>query len=214
MMQLTAPHSSSGNALQFFFGVGSPYLPRGNSARKLAEETGAVFVWGAVYSPDLIARAGVDPFASGAKRGQYLPEDRTQDAQRWAALYGVPYSEPDWSAVDWRRLALACVAAERHGVGEAYARRLLSLCFSGLASPPTTDSQIVALAEQIGLAGPDFATSLNSPATEEQHEENLRHALTAGAFGVPTFVADDGSLFFGQDRLPLLRWHLRTSIRR
>ena len=50
-------------AVTFYFGPGSRYsylastqLPR------ISEETGARFIWRAVYSPELIARAGSDPF--------------------------------------------------------------------------------------------------------------------------------------------------------
>jgi 2-hydroxychromene-2-carboxylate isomerase len=40
------------------------------------------------------------------------------------------------------------------------------------------------------------------------HQQNIEAALEASAFGVPTFITDTGELFFGQDRLPLLRHHL------
>jgi 2-hydroxychromene-2-carboxylate isomerase len=93
-------------AVTFYFGPGSRYsylastqLPR------ICEETGARFIWRAVYSPELIARAGSDPFHAANRRGQYRPEYRAKDVQRWAALYGIPYSEPDWNRVNWRRLA-------------------------------------------------------------------------------------------------------------
>lgn len=39
---------------------------------------------------------------------------------------------------------------------------------------------------------------------------NLAAALAAGAFGVPTFVAPDGAVFWGKDRLPLLIHHLKS----
>ena len=40
-------------------------------------------------------------------------------------------------------------------------------------------------------------------------ERNLDATLAAGAFGVPSFVVEDGELFWGQDRLPLLVHHLK-----
>lgn len=197
------------NTVTFYFGAGSRYsylastqLPR------LGEETGTQFIWRAVYSPELISRAGSDPFDVVNRRGQYLPDYRDKDARRWAALYAVPYSEPDWKVVNWKRLALACVAAQRRGVAETYANHLLRLCFTPDESPPISDDDLANLARSIGLVGHDFIADLASKETECLHQQNIEAALEDGAFGVPTFITDTGELFFGQDRLPLLRHHL------
>ena len=193
----------------FYFGPGSRYsylastqLPR------ISEETGTRFIWRAVYSPELIARAGSDPFHAANRRGQYRPEYRAKDVQRWAALYGIPYSEPDWDRVNWRRLALACVVADRRGAGDVYANNLLTHCVSGKNSPPATDDDLVDLARLSGLASRHFIADLAHDETEHLHTQNIESALAAGAFGVPTFVTDAGEVFFGQDRLPVLRHHL------
>jgi 2-hydroxychromene-2-carboxylate isomerase len=42
----------------------------------------------------------------------------------------------------------------------------------------------------------------------EETGMNLQDAIRAGAFGVPTFVLETGELFWGQDRLPILRHRL------
>jgi 2-hydroxychromene-2-carboxylate isomerase len=47
-----------------------------------------------------------------------------------------------------------------------------------------------------------------SEAVAAAHRQTLLDALAAGAFGVPSFLVDDGELFWGQDRLVLLRTHL------
>jgi 2-hydroxychromene-2-carboxylate isomerase len=195
--------------ITFYFGPGSRYsylastqLPR------ITQETGARFIWRAIYSPELIARAGSDPFHAANRRGQYLSDYRAKDALRWAAFYCVPYFEPDWDLVDWRRLTLACVAADRQGASEAYASKLLTRCFAQDGSPPVTDSDLVDLARSSGLPSNDFVAQLSNAHTEQSHTETIEAALAAGAFGVPTFVTDTGDLFFGQDRLPLLRHHL------
>ncbi len=49
---------------------------------------------------------------------------------------------------------------------------------------------------------------LDSEATSAAYGDNLADALAAGAFGAPSFVTADGELFWGQDRLPILRDHL------
>jgi 2-hydroxychromene-2-carboxylate isomerase len=183
-------------AVTFYFDPGSRYsylastqLPR------ISEETGARFIWRAVYSPELIVRAGSDPFHAANRRGQYRPEYRAKDVQRWAALYGIPYSEPDWNRVNWRRLALACVAADRRGAGDVYANNLLTHRFSGKHPPPATDDDLIDLARLSGLASHHFIADLAHDETERLHTQNIERALAAGAFGVPTFVTDAGEVF-------------------
>jgi 2-hydroxychromene-2-carboxylate isomerase len=207
MNPLAQPPST--NTVQFFFGSGSRYsYLAASQLPKLAEETGAHFRWRAVYSPELIRRAGADPFAPNARRGQYQDQYRTQDAMRWAAYYGIPYSEPDWHAVDWRQLALACVAADLRNRGDVFARCLFEACFAGGTPPKGGEAELAAIAERAGLPGADLIKMLHDPIVNDRHDRNIRDALDLVVFGVPTFVTQDGELFFGQDRIPLLRRHL------
>lgn len=193
--------------VDFFFGLGSRYsYLAATQMPALARETGATFAWRPLYSRLLITRAGPDPFAAEGRRGQYDPAYRTRDAERWARHYGVPYRDPDWAAIDWRRLAFACVAAELLGKAEAYAWALFAACFDKGETAFDAD-RLAELAAGAGIPAGRFRDLLHSAEVEARHEQNMADALAAGAFGVPTFVVD-GQLFWGQDRLPLLRDYL------
>ena len=194
--------------VDFFFGLGSRYsYLAATQVPLIARETGARFIWRPLYSRVLIARAGRDPFAVDARRGQYESAYRTKDAQRWARYYGVAYVEPDWEAIDWRLLAMACVAAELLGHAEPVARELFAQCFAKGGRSFDPDS-LAALVARLGAPADAFRSLLQSDDLERRHEQTIADALAAGAFGVPSFVVD-GELFWGQDRLPLLRRHLK-----
>ncbi len=194
--------------VDFFFGLGSRYsYLAATQVPLIARETGARFIWRPLYSRVLIARAGRDPFAVDARRGQYESAYRTKDAQRWARYYGVAYVEPDWEAIDWRLLAMACVAAELLGHAEPVARELFAQCFAKGGRSFDPDS-LAALVARLGAPADAFRSLLQSDDVERRHEQTIADALAAGAFGVPSFVVD-GELFWGQDRLPLLRRHLK-----
>jgi 2-hydroxychromene-2-carboxylate isomerase len=194
--------------VRFFFGIGSRYsYLAATQVPRLAGETGARFDWRAIHSPELIAGAGPDPFRAENRRGQYDAAYRTRDAMRWARYYGVGYHEPPWAEIDWKLMALGAVAADSLGAGEAFATRLFRACFAE-AKAPRDIAALVELAQSVGLPAQAFRDALASPATAARHRENLEAARAAGAFGVPSFVLDDGQLFWGQDRLPLLRQEL------
>jgi 2-hydroxychromene-2-carboxylate isomerase len=194
--------------VRFFFGIGSRYsYLAATQVPRLAVETGARFEWRAVHSPELIASSGPDPFRAESRRGQYNGSYRTLDATRWARFYGVAYNEPPWAEIDWRLMALGAVAADTMGAGEGFASSLLRACFAEGRAPRNPET-LAKLAEAVGLPAQEFSDAVASPSTAERHRENLQSALAAGAFGVPSFVLDDGQLFWGQDRLPLLRREL------
>jgi 2-hydroxychromene-2-carboxylate isomerase len=194
--------------VDFYFGPGSRYsYLAATQLGRLAEDTGAVFRWRAVLSADLIAASGDNPFAPDRIRGAYDPDYRSADVTRWARHYGVPFVDIDPDGVDWRALAVACVAADRLAAGETFARKLLERCHAE-GRPPMGDDGLYAFAVEAGLPSDAFARALRAQETANAYADNLSAAIAEGAFGVPSFVADDGELFFGQDRLVLLRDHL------
>lgn len=195
--------------VDFYFSVGSRYsYLAATQVPKLAAETGAAFNWRPLQSRQLIERAGNDPFRVEVRRGQYDPAYRRKDAERWAALYAVPYSDPDWERFDSLRNALACVTARLMGRGEAFARALFDIVFGGRAT--YSDADFLAAAQQAGLDGPALIVGISSPDCHREHQSALEAAARAGAFGVPSFVPETGEMFWGQDRLPLLRHRLMS----
>jgi 2-hydroxychromene-2-carboxylate isomerase len=194
--------------VDFFFGTGSRYSYLAAARIPSVEaRTGAAIRWRAVYSPELMRRVGNDAFACGTLRGQYDPAYRTRDAARWARFLGVPYAEPDFEAVDWHRIALWAVAAELLGAGAAFGAVVLHAAF-GQGAPPASEEELAALARETGLPPASLSDLVGDGAASQAHERNLRDVISAGGFGVPTFVTDDGELFWGQDRVPLLVDHL------
>jgi 2-hydroxychromene-2-carboxylate isomerase len=197
----------------FYFGPGSRYSYLASTQlAKLAEETGVVLRWRPVLSMDLIARDGANPFASGQRRGQYSEEYRARDTARWAQHYGVPFKDPGEN-FDWRKIAMWCVAADLAGKGEAFARWSYHQTFA-LGQPPQRDDAFQDGAAQLGLDPALLRSSVESGAAQKAHDRTVAMAADAGAFGVPSFVVDDGEIFWGQDRLPLLRDHLLRRTRR
>jgi 2-hydroxychromene-2-carboxylate isomerase len=151
-------------------------------------------------------RRGMDPFRGPPASGQYEAAYRTQDVTRWANYFGIPFHDPDWDALDWQRLALAAVAADRLGGVVPFTRNLFDAIF-GAGLTPKTDAKLARIADSSGLEGQEFLRSIDDAETQRRHDRNIADALAAGVFGVPSFVVED-ELFWGNDRLVLLRRHL------
>jgi 2-hydroxychromene-2-carboxylate isomerase len=190
--------------VRFYYGLGSRYSYLASTQiLRLAAETGCTVQWRPLYSGDLFAARGADPFAGPPVSGQYEWAYRQADAEAWADYYGVPYREPLDVRFEPRRLALAATAAARLGAVEAFSRALLQALFVRGTSP-LDDAACVRIGAAAGLDGAAFRDAIAAPATAQALAATLAAALADGVFGVPSFVAA-GRLVFGNDRLPILR---------
>jgi 2-hydroxychromene-2-carboxylate isomerase len=191
-------------AVEFFYGLGSRYSYLASTQLdRLVADTGCRVRWRPLFSGDLFAARGRNPFAGQPASGQYDGAYRRRDAERWAAHYGVPYREPDDGAFEPRRLVLACTAAARLGAVDPFSRCLFRALFVD-GTWPLDDDFCVAMAERVGLGQAAFRVTLEQPETTAQLTATVEEALARGVFGVPSFVLGD-EVYFGNDRLVLLR---------
>jgi 2-hydroxychromene-2-carboxylate isomerase len=191
-------------AVDFYYGLGSRYSYLASTQLdRLAAETGCQIRWRPLYSGDLFAARGVDPFAGSPVSGQYDWAYRKRDAERWAAYYEVPYREPDDVRFDARRLALAAAAAASLGAVAAFSRRLFQALFVDGTSP-VDDDLCARLAGEAGLDDGRFRTAFEQSKTAAQLAATVEEALEGGVFGVPSLVVGD-EVYWGNDRLPLVR---------
>ncbi len=195
--------------VEFFFSRGSrySYLAASRMAA-LASETGCTVDWRPVHGPDIRWLRGHDPFAGAPVSGQYDWTYRRQDAEAWADYYGIRFREPPTHQFDFKLLARAATAAKRLGAAAAYGWQLCATIY-GSDVWPVDAAVCIGLAGQVGLRTAEFEAVLGDPETERALDAVAVEAHRRGAFGVPTFFVG-ARMFWGNDRLVLLRHHLRT----
>lgn len=192
-----------------YLGLGSrySYLASTQLAR-IQAETGATFEWVPVQSAALIRRSRPSkaPVKGGANNeGSDAPSYRDTDVRRWSAYYGIPYCDPDLSALPSDALALACWC-----VPDLADRRdlMIALYDAIFVEGAAVDmDRLCAIASGFGVSRTALAKAIEGGAPSVRHEQAILDALQCGAFGVPTFCMGD-QLFWGNDRLPLLERHL------
>jgi 2-hydroxychromene-2-carboxylate isomerase len=190
--------------IDFFYGLGSRYAYLASTRIEgLEGETGCQVRWRPLFSGDLFAARGADPFQGRPVSGQYEGAWRRLDAERWADYYGVPFREPGDVSFEPRRLARAATAAARLGAVERFSRRLFQAIFVEGRSP-LDDAALIALGAEAGIEPAAFHRTIEEPETAQELAATVRDALTVGVFGVPSFVVE-GRVYFGNDRLPLVR---------
>ncbi|RMF21637.1 MAG: hypothetical protein D6756_12055 [Cyanobacteria bacterium J083] len=158
----------------------------------------------------LIKQNGISPFEGKPVSGQYQWFYRELDAKRWAKLYNIPYIEPRGKVnFDSELLARACTAAKCLGKVKEYTCLLFKAMFEDSVSQ-IDERECVIRAEACGISKINFQNLLTAQETLDQLNATIDRALESGVFGVPTFIVS-GELFWGNDRIVLLRHYLKMS---
>jgi 2-hydroxychromene-2-carboxylate isomerase len=193
--------------VDFYFSPASPYAYLASTQMmKLQLETGCRVDWRPISARTLIKGAGYDLEQAMPHSGQFRPDYRRLDLERFARLYGVPFRHhADVVMPDPPRLALACAAARRFDAGQVFARALMKAIFVEGVSR-ADDARCLAIAHEVaGIEPALFQPKLDDPETQRLMDEDAAAAVKAGCFGVPSFVVNGKEMVFGNDRLPLLR---------
>jgi 2-hydroxychromene-2-carboxylate isomerase len=193
-------------AVEFVFGLGSRYSYLASTQiGRIRQATGCELVWTPVSSVELMACHGKTPFEGLPASRQYDFEYRRKDAEAWAAYYGIPYVEPHPAPADHQLMAIACRAAERLGAMVPFIHALFRTVF---AEHKEIDPQAcIDLATRQGIDRQKFGAAIMDPLIRSRVSEDAHACASRGAFGVPTFLADD-QVFWGNDRLVLLERYL------
>lgn len=199
----------AGPVVDVYLGLGSRYSYLASTQfDSIAIETGATFHWIPVVSADLFDPVR-NPFKGKPPSPVFDWPYRHDDAKAWADYYGVPFREPMYRlGFDPRLLVRAALAAGNGDMRTKMMKRLFAAVFVDDRKTIDLDT-CIDCAEEIGWKRHDFRRALTDPTVETERLAIVERAKARGVFGVPYFIVGDRA-FFGNDRLPLLSFHLMT----
>lgn len=148
------------------------------------------------------------PATGGLPLGKRSPERqayRLQELARWPKILGVPINvQPKFWPADETLGAGMVRAAEESGAGGlALAGALLSAVWAEDRNIADSET-LLAVASDCGLDGGSLMEEAGTQAMAERRAADSREAIERGVFGAPTYIVD-GQLFWGQDRLDMLK---------
>ena len=192
--------------LDFYFSTISPYtylsLPR---FRALVEKGGLDVRWKPLDIMALFARTGGTPVG---QRPQARQDYRLADMARQAKRAGVPINvKPAHFPTNAAPSSYAIIAAQKAGGGDMFAlvEAVLAACWAeekNIAEDDVVKAALKGAGFDPALADSGLLTGA------EVYGRNLEEAVAAGVFGAPSFVTEDGAVFWGQDRIDDLADHL------
>lgn len=198
--------------LEFFFDCSSPWTYLAfHAVQALAEETGVAPEWrpilvGGVFNAvnDTVYQSRLNP---NPRKSRYARKDLAD----WARFYGLrirmPPSVFPVNSVKCMRGAL--VALER-GMLVPYADAVFE-AYWGEDRDISRDDVLAGILERVGFDRDDFFTRIGGQACKDRLKANTDELIARGGFGSPTMFVGGGDMYFGNDRLPLVREALRRA---
>jgi 2-hydroxychromene-2-carboxylate isomerase len=170
----------------------------------LAEEAGIALRWRPFLLGPIFAAQGwnTSPFALYPSKGRYMWRDTARRARRQGLDFVKPENFPQ-NSLSAARLALA---GREGGWTSVFSKALFRAQFCEGRNIAEEAVQTLALREA-GIE-PHVAIPLSrSEEVKGRLRAEIEYAKSIGIFGAPFFVAGDGELFWGDDRLEeALEW--------
>ena len=191
--------------LEFFFDCSSPWTYLAFSRiEEVAAEAGADLVW----RPILVG--GVFNTVNGSvyeqRRNPVIPKFRyyVKDLQDWAHSYGLAIGQPPVFPVNSVKAMRGCFVAEEHGTLPAYAREVFRTYWGDLEDI-SEDNVLRTILAAVDLDADEFFDKINRAPYKQLLRANTDELIERGGFGSPTVFVDDADMYFGNDRLVLVR---------
>jgi 2-hydroxychromene-2-carboxylate isomerase len=190
--------------IDYYFSTSSPWTYLGSGRFiEMAKKVGATVNVYPVNFHTIFAQSGGLPLP---KRSPQRQAYRMMELKRWRDYLGIPIVVEPANFPSKAPLAAQTIIAAREAGQDA-----LTLSDAILTALWRDDrdiddpTEIATIAETLGMDGHALVDA--APGFADDYAADSDAALASGVFGAPTWVVN-GEVFWGQDRLELLRWRL------
>ena len=203
---VVTPHLGTASKLEVFFDVSSPWTYLGfEGVIPLAREMGIEPEWrpilvGGVFNSvnPSVYQARENPVPGKAAYSR-------KDMADWARLYGLKIAHPpSVFPVNSVKAMRGCFVAQREGCLVSYARAAFE-AYWGEDRDLSRDDVLGDIVQSVGIDRTEFFEAIAAPETKEALRRTTDELIARGGFGSPTFFVDENDMYFGNDRLLLLR---------
>jgi len=202
--------------LEFFFDCSSPWTYLAfHRVQDVIRETGCDVAWrpilvGGVFNAvnrglyeqrsRLTAALGEDEASGAGRKARYYVKDLAD----WARFAGLRIGQPPVFPVNSVRAMRGCLLADERGLLVPWARAVFETYWGDLADISQADV-LSRTADRVGLDRAELLAAVESPPYKQRLRANTDELIERGGFGSPTMFVDDADMFFGNDRLELVR---------
>lgn len=192
--------------IEFFFDCSSPwtYLAFHN-IQPLAEEFGVAIAWRPILVGGVFNTVNPSVYAQREAPVPLKARYMLKDLNDWARLAGLKIRmPPSVFPVNSVKVMRGCIWLEPQGKLAAFARAAFE-AYWGEDKDISQDETIGALCDRVGVARAPFFAAIAEQKIKDQLKANTDELIRRGGFGSPTIFVNGEDMYFGNDRLPLIR---------
>ena len=129
---------------------------------------------------------------------------QSKDLQDWARAVGIEIGQPPVFPVNSVKAMRGAFFALDNGVLVPYARAVFKRYWTDLADI-SQDRELSTIASSIGLDADEYLAAITTQSYKDRLRDTTDELISRGGFGSPTMFLDDDDMYFGNDRLELVR---------
>lgn len=194
--------------IEFFFDCSSPwtYLAFTN-IQPLAKEAGAEITWKPFLVGGVFNTVNKTMYETRANPVPAKQAYTAKDMADWARLAGIRIKMPPTVfPVNAVKSMRGCIWVQQQHPDKLvpFAKAVFE-SYWGDDQDISKDEVLAKICERAGLDPAKFLAGIGEQAIKDQLKANTDEAVARGAFGSPTIYLDKTDMYFGNDRLPLIR---------
>lgn len=191
--------------LEFFFDCGSPWTYLAfHRIEDVAREGGAALVWRPILVGGVFNAVNPGVYEARANPMPARAAYQRKDLADWARHYGLEIHWPSVFPVNSVRAMRGCLVADRDAALPAFARATFE-SYWGKGRDISQPEVLREIAMSVGLDGPALLAGIETPEIKQALRTNTDELIARGGYGSPTMFVDAEDMYFGNDRLPLVR---------
>jgi len=191
--------------LEFFFDCSSPWTYLAfHHIEDLANETGAQLIWRPILVGGVFNAVNQSVYELRARPIPAKARYYLKDLADWARHYGIEIGQPPVFPVNSVKAMRGCFFALDHGALPVFARALFE-AYWGELRDISQDDVLETVVKRADLDAEAFFRAIAAPETKQRLRSSTEELIERGGFGSPTMFVDGDDMYFGNDRLELVR---------
>ena len=195
--------------IEFFFDCSSPwtYLAFHN-IQPLAKEFGVEISWRPILVGGIFNTVNPSVYASREAPVPLKSRYMKKDLADWARSAGLAIKMPPTVfPVNSVKAMRGCLLLEAEGKLAPFAQAVFEAYWGG-DRDISQDAVLSEVCAGVGVDPQRFLAGIAAPAIKDRLKANTEELIRRGGFGTPTIFVDGDDMYFGNDRLPLVRERL------
>ena len=192
--------------IEFFFDISSPWTYLGfHNIQLLAAELGATIRWRPILVGGIFN--SINPSVYASRDNPVLPKQSYQlkDLRDWARHAGVSIRfPPSVFPVNSAKAMRACIWLEPQGRLAPFATAAFEAYWRD-DQDISSDAVLTRLCERTGVDATALLAAIATQSIKDALRANTDELMRRGGFGSPTMFVGGDDMYFGNDRLPLVR---------